>query len=128
MDVMEDAAATTQSAVRFLHAVGYEEYVPVVQRLDLSLTTLTSMPMLTPLSSSDARNESSDVDSSAATPPVTSRQRHAHQVRSSDRHCGTPLMQKLDIQNRNSFCPAEPADSTIDFYFAIVKRTPLSDN
>ncbi len=36
--------------------------------------------------------------------------------------------EKLDIQNRNSFCPAEPADSTIDFYFAIVKRTPLSDN
>ena len=44
--VMERAADDSEAAVRFLHAIGYEEFVPIVQRLDLSLMMLTSMTML----------------------------------------------------------------------------------
>ena len=43
---MEDAASAPEAAVRFLHAIGYEEFVPMAERLGLSLLMLTAMPML----------------------------------------------------------------------------------
>ena len=44
--VMMEAACTPEAAVRFLQAVGYEEFAPAVERLQISLTTLALMPML----------------------------------------------------------------------------------
>ena len=43
---MEDAASYPEAALRFMTAIGYEEYVPAVERLGINLTMLTAMPMI----------------------------------------------------------------------------------
>ena len=44
--IMEQAAQNPDAAVRFLHAVGYEEFAPQCARLHINLLTLTRMTML----------------------------------------------------------------------------------
>ena len=43
---MEEAASYPEAALRFMTAIGYEEYVPAVERLGINLTMLTAMPMI----------------------------------------------------------------------------------
>ena len=44
--VMDEAASTPEAAVRFLQAVGYEEFAAQCSRLQINLTMLTMMSML----------------------------------------------------------------------------------